>query len=220
MDYFFALKYAHIIAFVYWLGGDLGTFFASRHVVRSDIGVEARQVALKIMLACDQGPRLAMPAIFALGYQMAVAMQLLAAPAWVSALVWLACLYWFSNVLVLYFNEGKSFTGRLSQIDFGFRLLVIALLVGAALHGLTGGGWLVADWVAWKMLVFAALVGCGVMIRLNLKPFVPAFVSLVSEGPSEQANAVLAQSVNRCRPWVWAIWLGLFLNAAIGVHLL
>jgi hypothetical protein len=220
MDYYFALKYAHIIAFVYWLGGDLGTFFSSRQVVRSDIGVEARQVALKIMLACDQGPKLAMPAIFALGFQMAVSMQILLAPVWVTALVWLACLYWFCNVLVLYFNEGKPFTARLSQIDFGFRLVVIALLLLSAAHGLAGGSWLVADWVAWKMLVFAALVACGVMIRLNLKPFGPAFVSLVSEGPSEQANAVLEQSVDRCKPWVWAIWAGLFLNAAIGVHLL
>jgi hypothetical protein len=220
MDYYAWLKYAHIIAFVYWLGGDLGTFLASRQVVRRDISVEARQVALKIMLACDQGPKLAMPAIFALGYQLAVSMQLLAAPLWITAVVWLACLYWFTNVLVLYFNEGKPFVARLSQIDFRFRLLVILLLLAGSTHGLAGADWLVANWVAWKMLVFAGMVGCGVMIRLNLKPFVPAFVSLLGDGPSEQVNATLEQSVNRCRPWVWAIWLGLFLNAAIGVHLL
>ena len=65
-----------------------------------------RRVALKIMLACDQGPKLAMPAIFACGYQMAVSMQLLLAPGWVTALVWLACLIWFGNVLVLHLKAG------------------------------------------------------------------------------------------------------------------
>ena len=123
-------------------------------------------------------------------------------------------------MLVLYFNEGKPFLARLSRIDFAFRLLVILLLVLSAGHGLLAGDWLVAGWVAWKMLVFAALVACGVMIRINLKPFVPALVSLMSDGPSDELNDTLERSVGRCRPWVWAIWAGLFLNAALGVHLL
>ena len=222
MEYYLWLKYAHILAFVYWLGGDLGTFFASRQVIRRDLGVEARQVALKIMLACDQGPKLAMPAIFACGYQMAVSMQLLLAPGWVTALVWLACLIWFGNVLVLYFKAGTPLVARLSYFDFRLRLLVTGVLIGAAVSGLIGigGAWLSADWLAWKMLVFAALVACGVMIRINLKPFVPAFLDLQAQGPSDDLNTTLERSVNRCRPWVWAIWLGLFVNAAIGVHLL
>jgi hypothetical protein len=70
------------------------------------------------------------------------------------------------------------------------------------------------------MLIFAGLVGCGVMIRVNLKPFVPAFMKLVADGASEEVNDALAQSLNRCRPWVWAIWAGLLVNTAIGIHLL
>ncbi|WP_372865702.1 hypothetical protein, partial [Spongiibacter sp.] len=61
------VKYLHIIGFVYWLGGDLGTFLSSRYLVNRNIGNEARLVATKIMLACDQGPKLAMPMMFALG---------------------------------------------------------------------------------------------------------------------------------------------------------
>jgi hypothetical protein len=220
MDYYQLFNYLHIIAFVYWLGGDLGTFFASGQVVRSDIGVEARQIALKIMLACDQGPKLAMPAIFACGVQMAVAMGVITMPGWVLAGVWLACSYWFINVLVLYMNQGAPFVARLAAIDFRFRLLVIVLCVLAAADGFTGAEWLRADYLAWKLLVFAGLVGCGVMIRVNLKPFVAAFAELVGSGPSDAVNQALRLSLGRCRPWVWGIWLGLLVNAAIGVHLL
>ena len=58
------------------------------------------------------------------------------------------------------------------------------------------------------------------MIRHHLKPFAPAFAALVAEGPSERHNDILEQSLARCRPYVWAIWAGLLLNAAIGVRLL
>ena len=32
-----ALLYVHVLALVYWLGGDLGTFLSSRHVLRRDL---------------------------------------------------------------------------------------------------------------------------------------------------------------------------------------
>ena len=34
-----ALLYIHVLALVYWLGGDLGTYLSSRHVLRSDLCV-------------------------------------------------------------------------------------------------------------------------------------------------------------------------------------
>ena len=220
MELYLWLQYAHILAFVYWLGGDLGTYVASGQVVRRDLGVEARQTALKVMLVCDQGPKLAMPAAFVLGYQMAVSLGMLAVPSWFSWILWAVCLAWLVNVLVLHHWPSKPFIAKLEVLDFRFRLVVIVLLVLGAVFGLAGADYLVDDRVAWKTLVFAALMICGVMIRQHLKPFAPAFAALVAEGPSDQRNDVLEQSLARCLPYVWAIWLGLLVNAAIGVRLL
>ncbi|MBN50471.1 MAG: hypothetical protein CMN85_13145 [Spongiibacteraceae bacterium] len=220
MNEYLLLQFAHIIAFVYWLGGDLGTFIASRYVVNDSLGTEARATALKIMLACDQGPKLAMPLILPLGIHMTVITGLMRLPAWGLVLVWLLAAIWFTNVLVLYFNEGKAFTQRLSKADLLFRIAVVIALIVLALVGLGESSLIAANWVSWKLLVFAALVSCGIAIRINLKPFVPAFVKLMSEGPSEPVNAAMRDSVARCRPFVWTIWAGLFLNAAIGLHLI
>lgn len=219
MNEYLLLKFAHVIAFVYWLGGDLGTFIASRYVVDDRIGSEARAIALKIMLACDQGPKLAMPLILPLGIHMAVISGLMQIPAWALILVWLLAAVWLGNVLILYFNEGKPFTRRLSKADLVFRIAVVIALSGLALTGFGEASLIGATWVSWKLLVFAALVACGIAIRINLKPFVPAFVKLMSEGPSESVNAAMRDSVARCQPFVWTIWAGLFLNAAIGLHL-
>ncbi len=222
MSSYLLLKYAHLIAFVYWLGGDLGTFIASRQVVNDKLSAQSRQVALKIMLACDMGPKLAMPAILPLGIHLAsVSGALPVSPAIVAA-AWLVGAYWFAVVLVLYLNEGKAFTRRLTQLDLYFRIAVVTVLLGwVAMLALSGQG---AQWAQAKVAIFALLVCCGIAIRINLKPFVPAFVQLVSGGDeagadNAAANATMARCIARCRPFVWLIWAGLFTSAALGIHL-
>lgn len=219
MNEYLLLKFAHIIAFVYWLGGDLGTFLASRQVVNPQLSAESRQVALKIMLACDMGPKLAMPLILPLGLHLAYLGGLLDLPPSLLGVAWILALYWFSVVLVLYRNEGKPFTARLASIDFYFRCLVATALLGWAGAALATGQWISADWVAWKLVIFAALVCCGLAIRINLKPFIPAFVDMMTHGASSTSDATMTSAIARCRPWVWCIWAGLFLNAALGIHL-
>ncbi|MEP1472670.1 MAG: hypothetical protein ABJK20_08000 [Halieaceae bacterium] len=220
MNEYLLLKFAHLLAFVYWLGGDLGTFLASRYVIKDELSTESRHIALKIMLACDMGPKLAMPLIFPLGMQIAFSAGLVAAPLSVVIAMWLIAAYWFSVVLILYLNESKAFTARLSQLDFYFRLVVVVGLLGYAGSHLMDDATSVPAWLSWKILVFAALVGCGILIRINLKPFVPTFTRMMTEGASEESNTAMRQSIQRCRPLVWCIWGGLFLNAAIGLHLI
>ena len=218
MNEYLLLKFAHIIAFVYWLGGDLGTFLASRQVVNRDLTPESRAVALKIMLACDMGPKFAMPLILPLGVHLAWLGGVLALPGAAIAMVWLASLYWFCVVLILFLKEGQPFTARLSQFDLYFRIAVVALLTAYAIYALSGAGD-TANWVAWKLLVFAALVSCGIAIRINLRPFGAAFGQMMSTGPTGESDSTLERCVARCRPYVWFIWGGLFLNAAIGTDL-
>ena len=152
--------------------------------------------------------------------QMAFSAGLVTATAPVVAAMWLIAAYWFAVVLILYLNEGKAFTARLSQLDFYFRIVVVAGLFAYAGTALLGDATVMPAWLAWKILIFAALVGCGILIRINLKPFVPAFTRMLTEGASIESNKAMKDSIGRCRPFVWCIWGGLFLNAAIGLHLL
>ncbi|MEM1113627.1 MAG: hypothetical protein AAGI11_17060 [Pseudomonadota bacterium] len=218
MNDYLLLKFAHLLAFVYWLGGDLGTFLASRHVISREASPEARAVALKIMLACDMGPKTAMPLIFPLGLHMAAMVGMVNLPGIALTAVWLLALYWFGVVLVLYLNEGKPFTAGLAQADFYFRIAVVLALLAYGASGLAAAS--MPAWLAWKILVFACLVACGIAIRINLKPFIPAFGQMMASGPSESSDSAMELSVGRCRPFVWLIWAGLLLNAALGLHLL
>ncbi len=220
MSFYLSLKLLHILAFVYWLGGDLGTFFSSRFVVDDRLSPAQRGTALKIMLGCDQGPKLAMPLIFALGYSMSMQLDYIVAPGWSEVLVWLIALLWFANVNYLYFTQNMAAKARLSRIDLSFRVAMVAGLVCAAVLALLGDSAIGPDWLALKILIFAALVACGIYIRIQLKPFVAAFTQLMTQGSSPEVEGTLNQALGRCRPAVYLIWIGLILNAALGIHLI
>lgn len=213
MTGYLALKLLHVLAFVYWLGGDLGTFFASRFVVDPKLSPAQRATALKIMLGCDQGPKLCMPLIFALGFSMAVQMQWIVAPAAVHVAVWVVALAWFANVNWLYFTHDAAAKARVAQVDLWFRIAVVVALVAF-------GATVAAGWLAAKIWIFAALVACGVYIRVQLRPFVAAFGQLMGQGSSPEVERALSRSLARVRPAVYLIWVGLVASAALGLHLL
>ncbi len=220
MSTYLTLKLLHIVAMVYWLGGDLGTFYSSRFVVDPKLSPAQRGTALKIMLGCDQGPKLCMPLIFAIGFSMSTHLGVITAPTAVSVGVWVVALLWFANVNYLYFTENQAAKARIGKIDLVFRIVVVLGLMTAGMQALVGDSFIHADWVAMKIMIFAGLVACGVYIRLQLKPFVPAFVQLMTNGSSPEVENTLSTALARCRPAVYLIWLGLLVNAAFGLHLI
>ncbi|WP_448212064.1 hypothetical protein [Colwellia sp. MEBiC06753] len=220
MTEYLLLKLIHIVFFVYWLGGDLGTFYASRFVAKPGLSKEQRSTALTIMMGVDQGPRICMALILAPGIQMAYNNGLFTMPAWAMIAIWLVCFAWLAMVLAIHFGHGKAFVKPLTTFDFNFRLGVIAIASYVAIESLVGDGLIKADYLAWKLAIFAALVACGLGIRVMLKPFVPAFMLMIKDGPNEQVDQTLNASLRRVRPFVYLIWLGLIINAALGIHLI
>ncbi|GLP96419.1 hypothetical protein [Paraferrimonas sedimenticola] len=220
MNEYLLLKLLHLILFVYWLGGDLGTFYASRYVVKTDLTPAQRHTALNIMMGVDQGPRICMALILGPGVHMAAMTGLIQVSGLQLTALWLVCLLWVSMVLVIHFGHGKAFIKPLTQFDFGFRLAVIALCIYIGATSLAGAGKIQVDWLAWKLLIFAAMVACGLGIRLQLKPFIQGFGQMMQQGASEQSDKLMLTGLQRVRPFVYLIWVGLIVNAAFGLHLI
>ena len=210
------LLYVHVLALVYWLGGDLGTFLSSRHVLRSELGVESRQTAFKILMECDMGPRLAMPIILGSGCHLAALRWPNVLPAEVALLGWLLVAIWVGLVAAIHNPMGHRMPS-LTQWGLRLRFAVVIGLLGASAYGLTLG---VPGWIALKIAVFAVLVACGIAVRFALKPFAIAYASMVSEGASDAGNAAMITHMGVVRRYVWVIWIGLFMNAALGLHVI
>ncbi|WOX05883.1 hypothetical protein [Microbulbifer pacificus] len=220
MSAYLFVKLLHNLCFVYWLGGDLGTFYASRYVTRSDLSPQARTTALTIMMGCDQGPRFCMPLILPLGLQLAhMSGQMPVASVWLW-LAWAFCLGWLLLVATLHFAHGKAFVPALTRFDFYLRVVIIVALLSLAVYALVTNVILASNWLAIKLGIFALLVLCGLMIRVRLKSFGAAWGKLMSGDDSDSVNGTIRGSIASCRPFVYTIWVGLLANAAYGLHLI
>ena len=220
MNEYLALKFIHLLLFVYWLGGDLGTFYGSRFVADGKLSPAARATAAKIMLGVDMAPKICMPLILPFGVQMAAMQGWLLTPGFALVAMWLVCAAWLSMVLAVHHYSGQPLGASIGRIDFWFRVVVIAGLAGVAIYALATGRVITVSWVAIKLLIFAGCVVCGLIIRVRLKPFGPAFGKLMTQGADDETNRVIAESIAGCKPLVVLIWLGLLVSAALGMHLL
>lgn len=209
------LKLGHLLCLVYWLGADLGVFYSSYFLVDDKLSTETRVSMAKLLFALDQAPRICMPLILAFGVHLAWRLGMWAIPGSVIAATWAVCLGWLAMVLTLHFRGHGA--KRLTAFDYSFRVVVIGGLAAYAIYAITGEH--MATWLAIKLLVFAGLVACGLMVRRGLRPFGPAFAALVQDRATAADNAAIRDSLANTRPFVVAIWVGLLINTALGVHL-
>ena len=218
MNEYLLVKLLHLVGFAYWLGGDLGVFISSFFVVNDKLSKETRINAAKILFSVDLGPRISMTMMLPLGVHLAWTLGVLPLSTAVMTLVWLVSFAWLGMVTTLHSAAPSRFKTALTNIDFGFRLILSVGLAGAGLYSLLGPGEIVY-WVALKLAIFGGLVGCGLIIRVKLKPFTEAFGKLVGDNATDADNAAIRKYLGATRPFVVTIWIGLLASAALGIHL-
>ena len=185
-------------------------------MLRRDLSVESRQTAFKILMECDMGPRLAMPIILGSGCHLAALRWPSLIPEATALVGWLLVLVWVGLIAALHSPVGHRMP-TLAQWDLRLRVAVVITLLAAGAYGATLG---LPGWVALKVLVFALLVACGIAVRFGLKPFALAYVQMINEGASEAGNTAMIAHMGVVRRYVWIIWLGLFVNAALGLRVI
>lgn len=210
------LLLVHILLFVYWLGGDLGVFYSSGFVVDAKLSSEARLTAAKIMLGCDLVPRICMSLMLTVGGLLTATIGI----EHISWQLWATVLlgpFWLSMVLVLHFKHHASFIPALTTFDFYFRWIVIVSIIASCVYTVSTNRLDDASWLIVKLLGFAFLVFCGLMIRIKLKGFVSTYSKLLVDDVSDADNQTMLASLKRVRPWVVTIWFVLIAEAAVGI---
>lgn len=214
----------HITLFAYWLGGDVGVYYASRYIIKSEVGPEARAVSTKIMHGVDIAPRVSLVLILPSGITLMAWGPLgddFFVHGWLLALVWVAGLSWLAVSLIDY-RGGNTPIARFSQkADLLVRYSLSAVLLGFGLYTVLAtdpfGVETNPKWLGAKVVAYALCIFCGVMIRRQLLPFGPAFGKLVTAGSTPEVEKAILGSIKRCEPWVYAIWSLVLLAAALGV---
>lgn len=210
------LLVAHLVLFAYWLGGDVGVFYSSYRVCDPALGKEARLTALRIMMWVDMIPRYCLVTIFPVGLSIAALLGWWTTPPGFVPAVWVFSAAWLWMVWANHHYQGRPLAETLRKVDLVVRIAVIAGLLYVGVSGLAGSGPVNQPWLAAKLVLFAALIFCGLMIRVMIGPFGPVFGRIMQAGSTPELELQLTRTMNRARPFVVAIWIGLVAMAYLG----
>ena len=208
-----ALRWLHVLAFALWFGTDLGVFTASLAVTNRHLSVETRRFALRLLMALDLVPRLAMLAVVAVGPWLAQPYLGNPWPSHVWPGWWLAIVAWGWLVVRLH-HGGLSRADGWRRVDFVLRLLLIGTCLLAAAHPLVCG---VGAWLSLKLVLLATAVACGLAVRGQLVPFIAAFGQLATAGSSPETESVVQRSMGRARWFVLGIYFCVLCAAWLGI---
>lgn len=213
----------HILLLTYWLGADLGVFYSSRFVTNPAVRPEARAVAAKVMHAVDMAPRVCLVLILPSGVTL-MALDDLGRDifaGWPLVLVWLAAFAWLALVVLDYLRQPQRYADLVHRLDFAVRIVLAAGLLGTALYTIVAaepfGVSSNPKWLAGKVAAYALCILGGLMIRVKLKPFGPAFAQLMGSGSTPEVEADIRGSVRGCLPFVYLIWIMVVVAAFLGV---
>ncbi|KPJ79872.1 MAG: hypothetical protein AMJ58_10425 [Gammaproteobacteria bacterium SG8_30] len=209
-------RFLHLLLFVYWLGGDAGVFYSSRFVIDPKLSRDARMTAAKIFIDLDMIPRYCMALMLTVGGILAEIMGI-SHPAWEMVAIVLLGPVWLGLVLAVHAKEGSAAGQTLKRVDVWFRWIVIASILVSVVHSHWTGRLDGLEWFSAKLVIFAFLIFCGLMIRRNLPPFVEGFRQLAGSGPTPESDRLMIDSMTRCRPYVLLIWAGIAVSALLGI---
>ena len=191
-------------------------FYSSNFVVDSKLSRETSLVAAKIMVGCDLIPKICMSLMLTVG-GILTHYNGIDHPLWQWIGIILLGPVWLSIVLVQHFKHQAAYIPTLTKIDFYFRWLLVAGIVISCLISLSTGRLDDAPWVTAKLLGFAFLIFCGLMIRVNLKDFGASYTKIAQNNYDEADNQAMALSLKKVKPWVVTIWIVLVIEAALGI---
>ncbi|MEV0590704.1 hypothetical protein [Nonomuraea cavernae] len=216
----------HLVLFVFWLGGDLGVYYSSRFVLRPELTPQARAAALGVMSGLDLGPKICLVlflpsgvTLMALDPHGATFLGVALFPLWSVLLVWVFALGWLALTVADHRTHGRFPLVR--KADWTIRIALIAAIAVSAGYTLLAaepfGVQTNPRWLGGKLALYTLAIAAGLGIRLTLRPFGPAFGTLMASGSTPEVERTLRRSVDGCLPYVWMIWGSVLAAAVLGV---
>jgi len=207
----------HLLLFAYWLGGDIGVFYSSGFAINPKLSRGARQAAGTIMMNIDLIPRLCLSLMLSVG-GILTHYYGIEHPLWQMIGIILLGPIWTFALIYIHFNEGTDLVKKMTKIDYYFRWIMVFTLIASVTYAFIYTDRLAENpWVGAKLIVFAALIFCGIMIRKYIGGFITGIHNIVKDNINEADDIAMAASLAKARIFVLTIWFLLFVEVWIGV---
>jgi hypothetical protein len=211
------LKWAHIIAMVYWLGGEWGVFQTSYHVTNPRLSLEERRRHMETAYRIDILARLGIILLLPIGLHMGYLWGTQPLGGGWLVLMWILTAAWVGLALAAFVKRGTDAGLKLTIWDDRIRYVLIPLLAGLATWSLLTDSPFQQNWYAAKILIYAGLLVIGLILRFVMRHWTLTFRQLAAGGPNAELEAKLTREINFSRKLAYIYWIGIGTVAFIGV---
>lgn len=213
------LRWLHILAMVYWLGGEWGVFQTAYKVTDPRLPHDERMRHMDTAFRIDILARTGIISLLPLGLHMGYiwGLQPLGG-GWIIGM-WGVYLIWLALTFGAYFTRGAPINGLLYKIEDWTRYLLIPTLILTGLCSLLGYGPFEAGegqrWYSAKVMTFGMLLIIGVILRFVMHEW-PELFKILASGPNQEAEDKLAKSIRLARTVAYIYWFGIAATGFFG----
>ncbi|XQW83556.1 hypothetical protein ACOYR1_10350 [Thalassotalea piscium] len=214
------IRWIHIVAMVYWLGGEWGVFQTSFHVVNRKLAMAERRRHMETAYRIDILARTGIIILLPLGMHMGYLWGVQPYGGSFLAGMWIFYLGWLALCWAAFFHRETDLGIKLTKIDESFRYIIIPLIAGCAIASLLGYGPFNAaegqKWFSIKLLIFSFLLVLGLLLRFIMREWTTLFRQLDVEGENQEVEERLEKSIRFGRRIAYVYWIGILTVAFFG----
>lgn len=211
------LRWLHVLAFGYWIGGELGVFHASQMVVKRDLDIDERLRHMEVAYRIDIVHRFAIIFLLALGLHMGFNLGIQPLGGWWLVAMWVLVAIWCALTWMTFAKRGSDLGLFLTRVDDRIRYILMPTLIGVGLWSLLFDAPFSARWYAAKVLIFGALFIIGLYMRKVMQRWILIFREMKQTGSKPELEDVLSADMKVAVRLAYIYWIAIAGIAFLGV---
>ena len=204
------LRWAHILAMVYWLGGEWGVFQTSYNVTNARLALDERRRHMETAYRIDILARTGIILLLPLGLHMGKIYGFVPFDATALTIMWGGFAAWTGLTWSAFLTRETDLGLRLTKIDEAIRYVVIPGLFLVSIGSMLGHGPLDIGqgtlWYGAKMALYAFALCIGLGLRFIMRAWTTRFRKL-AEGPNPAEEAALTREIGYGRLMAYVYWI-------------
>jgi hypothetical protein len=212
------MLWMHVLVMGYWIGSDLVVNALTHYVTRtSTLPGPERKRLWEFLMHADQHPRNALILSVPLGFTLAAQIGLVWLDDAALAALWIGSAAWFVYMWVVHWKRSSASGPVLAKWDWRSRYVLIAAFLFMGALSLVTGRPLAAPWLAWKVILFAGVLACGLGIRHYIRASYAAWPRIWAGQGTSSDEQTVRTAMTRATYVLWCLWLLLFVIGWLGV---
>jgi hypothetical protein len=211
-------KYAHVLMFVFWVGTDMGVFFAARRSTDPTLSFMTRVTLLHMALRIELLPRTMWKAALPFGVMLSRDLGFLPIPDIGLILVWVFSIAWWAVSMAGAYWYDKPAGHRLARITNWLTGLVGVTLIVLCASSWLGYGPFVqeATWLHLKVALYGVINLMVIWMIVAFDPIGAAFGRLAVEGSKPEIEAIISSTMDRSTVIIWSTYALIVVVGFIG----